>query len=176
MKKSQFTKITKELNKAMEENLGNTKFREIEASELRLPEDTTYKWDAKRKGLNFNMEINYNQTDEDNFTTDYLNNRSYKKHRVEDRAIYIYFNQKVKPTNNDKDEDIISKTIWIKDTSNDNPLNYAGNNEEKFTLHYQVSINGRFIADYKKDIYTNPEMQWPTLKLGQKLFNHIFRP
>jgi hypothetical protein len=169
MKKSKFTKITKELNKAMEDNLGKTKFREIEASELRLPEDTTYKWDAKRKGLNFNMEINYCQTDEDNFTTDYLNNRSYKKHRVEDRAIYIDFTQKVKPTNNDKDEDIINKTIWIKDTTKINC-------PEKFTLYYQVSINGRFIADYSKDIYSDPKMQYPNHKLGQRLYNHIFRP
>ena len=52
MKKSQFTKITKELNKAMEDNIGKSNFREIDASELRLPEDTTFKWDAKRKGLN----------------------------------------------------------------------------------------------------------------------------
>tara|TARA_B100000287_G_C20555044_1_gene750065 strand:+ start:488 stop:997 length:510 start_codon:yes stop_codon:yes gene_type:complete len=169
MKKSQFTKITKQLNKAMEDNIGKSNFREIDASELRLPEDTTFKWDAKRKGLNFNMEINYCQTDEDNFTIDHLNNRSYKKHRVADRGIFLYFNER-------KNNDTISKTIYIKDTTNDRPHNYAGNNEEKFTLYYQVSLNGNLIADYKKDIYTDPEMQWPTLKLGQKLYNHIFRP
>ena len=135
MKKSSFNKIVKELTEVIGRHWTEVNHFEVDAEELRFPDDTTYKWEHKaEKVSDWKVEVNYDQTDSDHYKDDSLGNRVYRKMPVVSRYVSFYFSETLKSSGL-----VVKRNVHISETENG-----------CFKIELITSVDGTSVTDISK--------------------------
>tara|TARA_B100001250_G_scaffold103295_1_gene87087 strand:+ start:19418 stop:19888 length:471 start_codon:yes stop_codon:yes gene_type:complete len=153
MRKSFFNKIVKDLTEVIGRHWTEVNHFEVDFLQLNFADDTTYKWEHKEEKVsNWKVEINYNQTDIDNYKVDGMGNRRYRKYPVKDRYVAVYFTETLKTGLE------VKRTLYLYET-------------ETGSIRYDLdtSVNNVQITNI-----TGKLMLGMTMSFGKEIYNTLF--
>ena len=150
MRKSFFNKIVKDLTEVIGRSWTEVNHFEVDFLQLNFADDTTYKWERKEEKVsNWKVEINYNQTDIDDFKVDGIGNRTYRKYPVKDRYVAVYFSETLKSGLE------VKRTLYLFETETGSiryDLDTSVNNVQITNITGQT-MNG-IVRSFGRDIYS----------------------
>ena len=151
MRKSFFNKIVKDLTEVIGRHWTEVNHFEVDFLQLNFADDTTYKWEHKEEKVsNWKVEINYNQTDIDNYKVDGMGNRRYRKYPVKDRYVAVYFSETLKSGLE------VKRTLYLYENTETGSIRYdldTSVNNVQITNITGQTMNG-IVRSFGRDIYS----------------------